>query len=158
MSKLRAAGAGDAAAANALRKARRSKSSHSAVKKSEHRDDSSVLSTKTAENHSSKPVGAKHSDAVTVKDHRAIATTAVNDNATTEDGLNNLASVSVLVSRREPLHSISERHNRVARKKAYRRKRGKKESCNGCLLRETFDHARLFASCTHQPRTPCHKR
>ncbi|XP_037515209.1 uncharacterized protein LOC119391612 [Rhipicephalus sanguineus] len=55
MSKLRAAGAADSAAAKALRKARLPKSSHSEVNISEQRDDNNATSTMTTGNHTAKP-------------------------------------------------------------------------------------------------------
>lgn len=135
MSKLRAAGAADAAAANALRKVRRSKSSHSAVNKSEQRDNNAT-STTTAGNHTPKPVGANDKDAVAVTNEHAIASAAANDSGTTKYGLNHLPSAAALDSSRQALHSISERHNRVARKKAYRRKRGRKSPTMGVTSRK----------------------
>lgn len=136
MSKLRAAGAADAAAANALRKAHRSKSSHSAVNKSEHRDDNKTTSTTIAGNHTPKTVGAKDNDFAGVTIQHVIASAAANDSGTTKDGLNHLPSVAALGSIRQPLHSISERHNRVARKNAYRRKRGRKSTTMGATSKK----------------------
>lgn len=131
MSKLRAAGAADAAAANALRKARLPKSSHSEVNISEQRDDNNATSTMTTGNHTAKPVGAKDNDAAAVTNEHAIASAAANESGTTKYGLNHLPSAAALDSSRQALHSISERHNRVARKKAYRRKRDKKSPTMG---------------------------
>ncbi|KAH8039330.1 hypothetical protein HPB51_005660 [Rhipicephalus microplus] len=153
MSKLRAAGAADAAAANALRKGRRSKSSKSAMNKSEHRNERSISSTKAAENHTSKPVGAKHSDTVSVKNKHAIASAPANDSVTTQHGLNNLASLATQDSRREPVHSVNDRHNRAVRNKAYRRKRGKKTATKGVPSRK---HSTAHDSSLHSYTS--HKR
>ncbi|KAH7956192.1 hypothetical protein HPB52_006836 [Rhipicephalus sanguineus] len=102
MSKLRAAGAADSAAAKALRKARLPKSSHSEVNISEQRDDNNATSTMTTGNHTAKPVGAKDNDAAAVTNEHAIASAAANDSGTTKVLPAHNASTSVTKTTAQP--------------------------------------------------------
>lgn len=121
MSKLRAAGEGDA-----RRKARHSKSSHSAENKLEHSGDNRVASTKATAKHTTTSLATEGNGTVAGASTDAITNSVSSSSGTTKGDSVRFHSVANPDSSREPLHSISLRHKRVARKKTDHRKRSKK--------------------------------
>ncbi|XP_054923319.1 uncharacterized protein [Dermacentor andersoni] len=136
MSKLRAAGAVDAASANTHRKARRSRSSHAASSHLERSGGNDTASTTAP-----KSPSPRHtvSGAVSGTSQGTIASAAVNYSSNVKDDSGHPSSVPTTNSSSRPSsHSLNVRHKRIIRNKANRRKRGKKPITTRITSRKGF--------------------